>query len=165
MRTCPSAWNARIAPASRARGASSGGRRMAASLPRPRAAVLSPGAEVPPMKLAASLVLLALLSFARPAAALDLCYVESTTGHTYGFHKVKLPKRAGDSVPMTGVQDGTIGVFGTLYVIGDDLYLEGIANKCFVSAAFDSALDALVTFNCAPIGGGVTGYTWTRTGC
>jgi hypothetical protein len=117
------------------------------------------------MKLAPFFLLLALLVSASPAAALDLCYVESTTGHTYAFHKVKLPKRSEDAVPLAGVLDGVLGVFGTLYLVGNDLHLSGIANGCFVTGSFGVTLVATVTFNCAPVGGGVTGYTWTRVAC
>jgi hypothetical protein len=117
------------------------------------------------MKRAAASLVVALVSFASPAVGLDLCYVESTTGHSYEFHKVKLPKRAGDAVPLAGVLDGTLGVFGTIHTVGNDLALSGVANGCFVTGTFGATLDASVTFNCAPIGGGVSAYTWSRFAC
>jgi hypothetical protein len=119
------------------------------------------------MRLFAFFAALALLGPAAPAGALDLCYPESTTGHQYAFRKVKPPKRPEESVPLTGLRNGTLGVFGTLYrMSGDDLMLAALADSCFVSGSVSAAtLDVNVTINCSHLGGGLAGYTWTRVSC
>jgi len=55
--------------------------------------------------------------------------------------------------------------FAPIFAIGDDLDRSGISNRCFVSRPFGPTLDVSATYNCAPVGGGVVGYAWTRTGC
>jgi hypothetical protein len=115
------------------------------------------------MKLAVSL-LLSLLSLASPAAALDLCYVESGSGYFTILHRVKLPKRAYDSVPVTGIYNGGAGVFGTIYSNGS-LFLQGFVGDCHVYAPFGLMLDLTVYYNCTPTGGGSSTVTWSRVDC
>ena len=118
------------------------------------------------MKLFSSLVLLVLLSFASTATALDLCYTESTTGARYAFKKVKVPKQGEDALPLLGVKNGVLGVFGTLFRFSEGaLGLNVVADGCFVTGTLDTNFDGDVTQNCEPIGGGIVGYTWTRVDC
>jgi hypothetical protein len=119
------------------------------------------------MKLPALVAALALFHLAAPAAALDLCYSESTTGRQYAFRKVKLPKQPEEAAPFNGVRDGVLGMFGTLYrMAGGDLALSAVSDSCFVSGSVSAAtLDVNVTINCNHLGGGIAAYTWTRVAC
>jgi hypothetical protein len=97
----------------------------------------------------------ALLGFAGAASA-DVCVFDNDNLVGYKFAKLKLPKRVGVAVPVTGVSR-QVGVTvplplqGVISRVNETTWLLGFVrygNTCMVTGTLDAALDGAFGYDC-----------------
>jgi len=102
--------------------------------------------------------LIALLGSASAATAADLCWFDSTNEAIYRFKNLKLPKKAGDVVALTGQSVTGISVTA-LPIYGTVLRDEGTGDlvmgftrhfqQCLIGAVLDpETLNGTVSYDC-----------------
>src|SRR5215468_7224403 len=102
--------------------------------------------------------LLLLLCSATAATAADMCWIDKTHEALYRFKNLKIPKKAGDVVPLVGQaftasSANALPLAGTLIhdansgnvILGFTIYVQ----ECVVGAVLDpQSLDGTVSYDC-----------------
>jgi len=101
--------------------------------------------------------LLLTLAFATAASAADVCFYDSTNQTLYRFENLKVPKKAGDVVPVVGqaftaTSVNALPLSGTLIhdentgslILGFTRYFQ----ECLIGAVLDPDLNGTISYDC-----------------
>jgi hypothetical protein len=102
--------------------------------------------------------LLAIVGFAAAAGAAEMCWIDSTNEAVYRFKNLKIPKKAGDVVPLNGraitsISATALPIYGTLLrdentgdlVMGFTRHFQ----QCLIGAVLDpETLNGTVSYDC-----------------